>query len=424
MTSANVTIRDALSHAIDPATPKFVQPPIFRPASDSPSAFLLGYERAAIGNGWTDNYKILYLGQFLEGPAHKWYQRYLSYNGNATKNWEAIKRDLKTEFMEDQQQGPPSNRFYHKKQSFNEEIKHYYYDLLSLADEVNLNMPFTDFQAQFEKGLHPKFRQLYYILRNDEMNQNTLKNIIQKLHRSQEALSDDPRTNNYFPRNNKTSNNFNRRNIDFPNNNRHNRQYSPHQSFRTENTTTPVRSPQEVVLHTQGSKILNVKGIINNKYTEIILDTGAGRSIITENLSHNTTKSHNANQVTGAGGQKLQIIGTNMAKIEFGTFKINMEVLVAQYLSRPAILGNDFLEKTEATIDYHQRKVTFNPNNAIIYERNNKPKFGIENVINIANKNYTKCTRSSNKMSSNATGIVTNYSIVKARTMSYQLRSH
>ncbi|KAL1493881.1 hypothetical protein ABEB36_009565 [Hypothenemus hampei] len=87
MVTANMTIREALSQGTDPATPKFVQPPIFRPVSDSPSSFLLGYEHAAIGYGWNDNYKILYLGQFLEGPAHKWYQNYLSTEANATKNW-------------------------------------------------------------------------------------------------------------------------------------------------------------------------------------------------------------------------------------------------------------------------------------------------------------------------------------------------
>ncbi|KAL1510065.1 hypothetical protein ABEB36_004720 [Hypothenemus hampei] len=49
MAATDTTISDAFWQIVDPATPKFVQPPIFRSASDSPSSFLLGYERAAIG---------------------------------------------------------------------------------------------------------------------------------------------------------------------------------------------------------------------------------------------------------------------------------------------------------------------------------------------------------------------------------------
>ncbi|KAL1487828.1 hypothetical protein ABEB36_015478 [Hypothenemus hampei] len=121
MAATNSTINDALRQITDPATPKFVQPPIFRPASDSPSSFLLGYERAAIGNGWTDVYKILYLGQFLEGPAHKWYQKYLSNERNNANNWEMIKRDFKVEFMDSQQREVTSGPFYRRKQGHTEE---------------------------------------------------------------------------------------------------------------------------------------------------------------------------------------------------------------------------------------------------------------------------------------------------------------
>ncbi|KAL1492233.1 hypothetical protein ABEB36_012715 [Hypothenemus hampei] len=135
MAATDSTINDALRQIIDPATPKFVQPPIFRPATDSPSSFLLGYERAAIGNGWTDIYKILYLGQFLESPAHKWYQKYLSNERNNANNWEMIKRDFKVEFMDSQQREVTSGPFFHRKQGHTEEVKHYYYELLDLADE-------------------------------------------------------------------------------------------------------------------------------------------------------------------------------------------------------------------------------------------------------------------------------------------------
>ncbi|KAL1492421.1 hypothetical protein ABEB36_010673 [Hypothenemus hampei] len=133
MASANTTTGEALRQVIDPATPKFIQPPIFRPAVDSPSSFLLGYERAAIGNGWTDKYKILYLGQFLEGPAHKWYQEYLGNEENNENNWSTIKKDFKTEFMEGQQHEMASSNFYRKKQGYTKDIKQYCHDSKTIS---------------------------------------------------------------------------------------------------------------------------------------------------------------------------------------------------------------------------------------------------------------------------------------------------
>ncbi|KAL1510095.1 hypothetical protein ABEB36_004750 [Hypothenemus hampei] len=181
MAATDTTINDALRQIIDPATPKFVQPPIFRPASDSPSSFLLGYERAAID--------II--------------PRTIS-RGSGTQVVSKIPK----------QREVTSGPFYRRKQGHTEEVKHYYYELLALADEVDVNMPFVDFLAQFEKGLHSKFRQLYYILREDDMGRGTLRNIVQKLHRSQESLAenDGPLTsvNNHHPRFN-NRNNWNNR---------------------------------------------------------------------------------------------------------------------------------------------------------------------------------------------------------------------
>ncbi|KAL1493932.1 hypothetical protein ABEB36_009612 [Hypothenemus hampei] len=335
MASANTTVGDALRQVIDPATPKFVQPPIFRPASDSPSSFLLGYERAAIGNGWSDNYKILYLGQFLEGPAHKWYQKYLADDENTGNNWETIKKDLKAEFMEGQQQELTSNNFYHKKQGYAEDIKHYYYELQGLADEVNLDMPFANFLAQFEKGLHPKFRQLYYILKDNDTNHEILKNIVQKLQRSQESLWDNGPTmipfNNYYPRNNS--------------------HYRPNNQYRV-NFHTNTR-PFYTSINTSSTHYYYYY-----KYIDIVLDTGAGRSIIRKNIATKIDKIHSNIDIIGAGGIRIPIIGKNIGKIELGNVKIYTPLLIANHLSRPVILGNDFLQRTGAIINYRDNTIS------------------------------------------------------------------
>ncbi|KAL1492269.1 hypothetical protein ABEB36_012744 [Hypothenemus hampei] len=343
MASANTTMGEALRQVIDPATPKFIQPPIFRPAVDSPSSFLLGYERAAIGNGWTDKYKILYLGQFLEGPAHKWYQEYLGNEENNENNWSTIKKDFKTEFLEGQQHEMASSNFYRKKQGYTKDIKQYYYELLGLADEVDLNMPFKDFLTQFEKGLHPRFRQLYYIMREDNMNRGILKNIVQKLHRSQESLVEksypSASVSNYHPQAN----------------GQYNADSRPREPKR--DWTASVDGPQEVVLHSSVSKILSVKGLINSKYMDIVLDTGAGRSIIREDMVTSVDSLTNKVNLVGAGGSRLLVTGTHAANIEFGSVKISATLLVARHLSRSVILGNDFLDATLAIINYRNRTI-------------------------------------------------------------------
>ncbi|KAL1490139.1 hypothetical protein ABEB36_012879 [Hypothenemus hampei] len=348
---ANTTIGDARGQILEPAKPKFIQPPIFRPALDSPSSFLLGYERAASGNGWNDNLKIMYLGHFLEGMACKWYQRYLVDPNNETKNWEQIKKDLKSEFMEEEQQGLQSNQFYHKKQGHAENIKQYYYNLQNLADEVNQDMPFEKFQTQFEKGLHPRFHQCYYMLREDRMNHSILKNIIQKLYRSLEAPTD---YNEIIP----PINNFNNRYNGYPNDNWFRGHNFRNNRFSNNNIRTAQEErPHEVVLLTPGSKLLSIKGIINDRYTGIIIDTGAGRNVIREDFVNSTNQITENIILTGIGGEKLKLTGTSQIKIELGNDQTISTVLVAKRLPKPVILGNDFLEAADFMLNYPKKTV-------------------------------------------------------------------
>ncbi|KAL1493799.1 hypothetical protein ABEB36_009488 [Hypothenemus hampei] len=251
-----------------------------------------------------------------------------------------IKRDFKVEFMDSQQREVTSGPFYRRKQGHTEEVKHYYYELLDLADEVDVNMPFVDFLAQFEKGLHPKFRQLYYILREDDMGQGTLRNIVQKLHRSQESLAenDDPLTsgNNHHPRFN-NQNNWNNRyqggfrdnnpSYNYPSNGRYGtgntwqrntdtwtssqqtsrwrspdyqgrsnnyqyKNYNTQQQSHVPNTRTRDGRPQckgcrrygHYSCSNHSNTGTNGYRAHPNGYMDIVLDTGAGRSIIRKDI--------------------------------------------------------------------------------------------------------------------------------------------
>ncbi|KAL1492422.1 hypothetical protein ABEB36_010674 [Hypothenemus hampei] len=104
-------------------------------------------------------------------------------------------------------------------------------------------MPFKDFLTQFEKGLHPRFRQLYYLMREDNMNRGILKNIVQKLHRSQESLVENSypsaSASNYHPQANGQYNADSR----YRNNFRNNRPTREQQN-RVPNTRTRDGRPQ------------------------------------------------------------------------------------------------------------------------------------------------------------------------------------
>ncbi|KAL1518362.1 hypothetical protein ABEB36_001997 [Hypothenemus hampei] len=372
MEFANTTVGNARGQTIEPIRPQFIQPPSFRPAYHSPTAFLLGYERAACGNGWNDGLKISHLGSYLEGTAVPWYHNYLLDPANDTKTWDEVKRDFKNEFME-VQWGSLSNDFYYKQQGYTEDIGRYYYDLRNLADELNQNMPFEEFRAQFEKGLHPRFRPNYYMLREKEMSQAMLKNVVEKLSMwmgsfggpyTPEPHCEPPDSRNAtsafrgYGRSSNTSHGYTgpSGNDTWKNNNGS----SASRGFQRDNFNSTQRRNNEfraVNSNHSGSKILSVKGLINSKYMDIVLDTGAGRSIIREDMVTSVDSLTNKVNLVGAGGSRLLVTGTHAANIEFGSVKISATLLVARHLSRSVILGNDFLDATLAIINYRNRTI-------------------------------------------------------------------
>ncbi|KAL1516243.1 hypothetical protein ABEB36_000162 [Hypothenemus hampei] len=90
---------------------------------------------------------------------------------------------------------------------------------------------------------------------------------------------------------------------------------------------------------------------------DIVLDTGAGRSIIREDMVTSVDSLTNKVNLVGAGGSRLLVTGTHAANIEFGSVKISATLLVARHLSRSVILGNDFLDATLAIINYRNRTI-------------------------------------------------------------------
>ena len=120
---ANVTLQNALAEAKNPATPKFISPPTFDPSLDSPVTFFTKYDKIAACNGWSDTYKISYLGNFLEGPASHWYREYSNKDTNKDNNWTKISEDFIKEFSGEQPLRKLKFELNTRKQQDNKDIK-------------------------------------------------------------------------------------------------------------------------------------------------------------------------------------------------------------------------------------------------------------------------------------------------------------
>ncbi|KAL1492540.1 hypothetical protein ABEB36_010780 [Hypothenemus hampei] len=180
-TSNNATLSMALGKAREPASPRFMAPTTFNPSTGQVVTFLSQYEAAANCNGWDEAYKIMYFGNFLEGPANDWYHNYANNIANRDNDWQTIKADFRKEFIGERQSRTMKIKLSNKGQSSSEPLRKYYYDLLTLAKEVDPTMPFEVFKEHFESGIHTSLLESYYMASNNVNNHASLKTLVMKL---------------------------------------------------------------------------------------------------------------------------------------------------------------------------------------------------------------------------------------------------
>jgi len=142
------TVSSPVSEPKTPTTPKFTCPPTFNPSIDSPIIFVNKYEKTAIVNSWSENHKISYLANCLEGPAHTWFGNYISEPENQIKTWLNIKSDFLKEFSGEQPLRKLKFRLITRKQQDADDIKKYYYDLLLIANEIDPEITFAQLNRQ------------------------------------------------------------------------------------------------------------------------------------------------------------------------------------------------------------------------------------------------------------------------------------
>lgn len=177
----DTTLGAAAAAERTPSLPKFVSPAIFNPCTSNPIQFIRSYERAAIANGWNDTHKINYFSCFLEGAASVWYDKYTSKARNASKTWKEIAQDFITEFGGENPLKQIKFKWNKRRQGDTEDIKHYFFDLYYLANELDPNMTFDKFKEHFEEGLHPSYFEMYYMMCQPTMEMDDLKALIIKI---------------------------------------------------------------------------------------------------------------------------------------------------------------------------------------------------------------------------------------------------
>lgn len=126
---------------------------------------------------------------------------------------------------------------------------------------------------------------------------------------------------------------------------------------------------------------LYIKAEFNNLGTPITIDTGANVSCIRQQLlptEHTITPSQM--QLSGPDNKPLNVLGLTKIEIVVNDYKFNIQTYVIKDLSSAIILGNDFLIKHNARIDFK--------NNVIILDNNTKLELQINytNALNHINK--------------------------------------
>lgn len=180
VTMSNTTILEASAANRQPVMPKFSPPTNFNPATSNVISFIQTFEKAAIANGWNNEYKINYLGAYLSDAANAWYLKYKTNPINRDKTWDNIKLALIEEYGGDSASRELKVQLQNKKQGPSEDIKSYFYDLMALSDQLG-DVSDERFIEYFENGLHPIFKQKYTEWREPNMNMSQLKKIVNKL---------------------------------------------------------------------------------------------------------------------------------------------------------------------------------------------------------------------------------------------------
>ncbi|KAK9701992.1 Retrotransposon gag protein [Popillia japonica] len=156
----NCTI-STMSTLRNPILPKFIGPPKFDPSQHDAVNFLKAYTSAAEYNAWDDNLKLCYFPNFMTGSAEDWFRSFAKRNPNA--GWLDTLHEFKVKFIGPRYADELEIRLVTKKQRPDESIRNYFYNTLSLCDEVDTNMDEGIIMRRVTNGLLPYYRHMVNI---------------------------------------------------------------------------------------------------------------------------------------------------------------------------------------------------------------------------------------------------------------------
>ena len=99
------------------------------------------------------------------------------------------------------------------------------------------------------------------------------------------------------------------------------------------------------------------KIIVSDKYVCALVDTGASVTVLSEEFyrmrNYPTLLNVSNDKFVGAGG--LIMFGKTEVSIGIGNCRVPIDVYVSKNLTKPFILGLDFLQKQQCVVDYKQK---------------------------------------------------------------------
>ena len=115
-----------------------------------------------------------------------------------------------------------------------------------------------------------------------------------------------------------------------------------------------INHMEEVIICTEQGKTFPTK--IGTSMCNALIDTGTTRSCISEKYYQHlpSTKIHHLRNISvkSATGSNLTPLGMINCSFELGKIRFNSNLIVCRNLTRPLILGRDFLIQTHITVQY------------------------------------------------------------------------
>jgi len=122
--------------------------------------FLEDFERAANANSWTEKVKLEMLPNFFTNAASTWCRTYvtcLRRTGAAAPDWATMKTHLTLAFQEVAPDVKNQMMLEDRRQKLDESVERYYYSVLNLCDEVDVNMDESKRVRYLIRGLRPNY---------------------------------------------------------------------------------------------------------------------------------------------------------------------------------------------------------------------------------------------------------------------------